>query len=137
MEASPLECRGHSRWRSPRIVFFMASLLLGLTFGEGGVEQPTGGLEAHLLLDEPCRFGGAVFAVHAGIFPLDGKGTVVADVVQRPRDLLEVDLASTGRAEVPAPTRIAEIEVRGEDAGPAVEGPGGVLDVHVIDPVGE
>src|SRR5437762_1577115 len=100
--------------------------LPGLALGEGGVEEPTCGLESHLLLDEAGRLGGAVLAVHAAVFPLDREGAVIADLIERPRDLLEVDLASARRAEVPAAAGVAEIEVRGEDPGPAVERPGGV-----------
>ena len=85
---------------------------LALAFGEGRIEEPAGRLEAHLLLDEPSRLGGAVFAIHAAVFPLDRERAVVADVVERPRDLLEVDLSAAGRAEVPAAAGIAEVEVR-------------------------
>src|SRR4029077_17819971 len=42
-----------------------------------------------------------------------------------------------GRSEVPAPPRIAEIEMGAEDAGLAVERPRRVLAMHVIDAIRE
>src|SRR6516165_6569653 len=73
--------------------------LLVLRLGEGRVEQPSGGLEAHALLDKLRRLGRAVFPVHAAVFPLDGQRPFVADGVERPGDLLEVDLPAARRAE--------------------------------------
>ena len=110
---------------------------LGLAFGEGRVEEAAGGGEAHLLLDEAGGLGGAVLAVHAGVFPLDRERAVVADLVEGAGDGVEVDLAAARRAEVPAAAGVAEVQVRAEDAGLAVERPRGVLDVDVVDPVGE
>ena len=71
------------------------------------------------------------------VFPLDRERAVVADGVQGPGDLLEVDLAAARRAEVPAAAGVAEVQVRAEDARLAVERPRGVLDVDVVDPVRE
>src|SRR5437763_9846601 len=66
---------------------------------------------------EGAGLGGAGFAVHAAVFPLDGERALVADVVEGADDLLEVDAAVAKRAEVPVATRIAEVEVSAEDAG--------------------
>jgi hypothetical protein len=58
-------------------------------------------------------------------------------LIERTDDRLEVDPAATRGAEVPAAARIAEAEVACEDAGAAVEGGDRVLDVDVIDAIGE
>ena len=65
------------------------------------------------------------------------SGPCVADPVQRAEELLEVDVAVAGRDEVPAARLVAEVQVRGEDRAAAVEALARVLDVHVVDPVGE
>ena len=52
-------------------------------------------------------------------------------------DLLEIDVAVAGGAEVPAAPQVAERQVRAEDAGLAVERHGRVLHVDMVDPVGE
>src|SRR5205807_2372729 len=94
---------------------------------EGGVEGDFGGLEVELL-DEGGSLAGAGFAVHAAVFPFDRERARVTGAVERADDLLEVHAAASGRAEVPAAARVAEAEVRGEDAGRAVQGDNGVLD---------
>jgi hypothetical protein len=43
----------------------------------------------------------------------------------------------TGRHEVPAALRLAEVEMAPEDALASVQRLARVLDVHVVDPVGE
>ena len=55
------------------------------------------------------RFGGAPFAVHAHVLPLDRQRAVVADPVQRAEQLVEVDVAVAGRDEVPAAVAVAEL----------------------------
>ena len=47
------------------------------------------------------------------------------------------DAAASGRAEVPAAARIAEIQMAGQNAAAAVERDDRVLDVDVVNPVGE
>src|SRR5438445_12234866 len=101
---------------------------------ERGVEGLLGWWEVEAL-DEGGGLRGAVGAVHAAVFPLDRQRPIVADAVQRTHDLLEVHTAAARRAEVPAAARIAEVEVRAQDAGAAVEVARGVLDVHVVDAV--
>src|SRR5947209_3595963 len=103
---------------------------------ERGVEGLLGRREVEAL-DEGSGLRGAVGAIHAAVLPLDRERPIVADAVQRAHDLLEVHAAAARRAEIPAPSGIAEVEVRAEDAGAAVEIARGVLDVHVIDAVGE
>src|SRR5690606_18612904 len=84
---------------------------------------------------ELAGLAGAMFAVHADVFPFDRERAVVADLVKRADDLLEIDAAATWRAEVPAAARVAEVEVAGQDAGAAVERDDRVLDVDVIDAI--
>src|ERR1700761_7431172 len=43
-------------------------------------------------LDERARFGGAEFAVHAAVFPLDRERAGVVDVVEGDDDVLELDV---------------------------------------------
>ena len=67
---------------------------------KGGVERPPGGLE----VDPPAERGGIprpVLAVHPGVLPLHREGAVVADVVEGPDQLPEVDLSVPGGAELP------------------------------------
>src|SRR5947208_3623805 len=78
-------------------------------------------------LDEPAGVGGAVLAVHAGVVPVHGQRTVVADLVECSHDRGPVDAAVAGRAELPAGPRIAAGPVPGQYAGPAVERQLGVL----------
>src|SRR5690606_14586392 len=80
---------------------------------------------------------GALVAVHAAVFPFDGQGAGVADVVQRADDFLEVHAAAAQGTEVPAATRVAEVEVARKDARAAVELDDGVLHVDVVDAVAE
>src|SRR3954469_21370110 len=68
--------------------------LLRLSLREGRVEEPAGGREPHLLLDELGRLGRAVFTLHARVLPLDGKRPGVADCVEGAGDAVEIDLAA-------------------------------------------
>lgn len=57
------------------------SRIRGVTLlAERVLEAPSGAREVDLA-DEGRGLSGAVLAVHAGIFPLDGKRTLVANVV--------------------------------------------------------
>src|SRR5207248_1769242 len=62
---------------------------------------------------------------------------LVAGHIQGADDLVEVDVTVTEGAEIPAAARVAEWQVRAEDAGAAVEADGAVLHVHVEDPLRE
>src|SRR5918999_2587461 len=79
----------------------------------------------------------AVLAVHARVLPLDRQGPRVARAVERADERLEVDVAAPRRDEVPAALGRAEVQVRAEDRAAAVERHVRVLDVDVVDPVGE
>ena len=79
----------------------------------------------------------APLAIHPAVLPLDRQRPGVADPVQRAEELLEVDVAVAGRDEVPAARLLAEVEVRAEDRPPPVQPLARVLDVDVVDPVGE
>src|SRR5205807_8308804 len=86
------------------------------------------------LFHEGGGFGGAVLSVHAAVFPFDRERALVADVVEGDDDLLEVDVAAAGGAEVPVAARVGEGGMAAEDADGAVAvAPPGVLDVHVVD----
>lgn len=116
----------------------MLNLPFGLFFFvEGGVEGAVGGFEVGFF-DEGGGFGGAVNAVHAGVFPLVGEGAFVADVVEGADDFLEVDGAVTKGAEVPVALVVAEVEVSAENAAFFEDGrPMHVFHVDVVDAVGE
>ena len=62
---------------------------------------------------------------------------MVANVIQRADEVVEVDVAMSRRDEVPAAPMVPERQVAGDDAGFAVAVDLGVLDVDVIDTVGE
>src|SRR5689334_19883359 len=103
---------------------------------ERGVERHRGGGEvgrAH----ERERVRGAPVAVHAGVLPLDRERALVADPVQGTEEVLEVDVAVTGGDEVPAARVLAEVQVAAEDRATPVEALDRVLDVDVVDAVGE
>src|SRR5207244_7397818 len=87
--------------------------------------------------DEGQRVRSAPVAVHARVLPLDREWARVGDSVQRPEERLEVDVAVTGRDEVPAARRLAEVEMTPEDALASVQRLARVLDGHVQDQVGE
>ena len=101
-----------------------------------GVERDLRRREVRLA-DERERVGRAPVAVHAAVLPFDRERALVADPVQSAEELLEIDVAVAGGDEVP-PTRLfAEVQVRPEDRAASVEPLLRVLDVHVVDPVGE
>src|SRR3712207_9569614 len=56
-----------------------------------------------------------LLALHAGVLPLDRERPLVTGPVERPHELLEVDVAVPGGHEVPAAVRVAEVQVRAED----------------------
>ena len=85
------------------------------------------------LPDESQGLGSATVPIHAAVFPLDRQRTGVTDLVQRPEQLVEIDVTASGRDEVPAAGTVAEGEVRGEDRAAAVETTLRVLHVHVVD----
>src|SRR5436309_237229 len=102
---------------------------------ERRVEGDGAGLEAEIL-DEGTRLGGAVFAVHANVFPFDAERTGVAEIVERDDDFLEVDVAMAERAEVPVPARVAKAGMAAEDTDGAVTvSPPHVFHVDVVNPV--
>src|SRR4028118_1424709 len=103
---------------------------------ERGVEGRRRRLEVHAP-NEGGRLPRSVHPVHAGILPLNGERTVIADAVEDSDHRLEVHAPARDRTEVPTSAVVAEGEVRGEDAALAVERPYGVLHMHVVDPVGE
>ena len=107
-----------------------------VSVSEGAVEGDVGGGEVDVL-GELAGFAGAHFAVHAHVFPFDGEGAGVTDVVEGADDFFEADATAADAAEVPAATLIAEREVTGQDAGATVEGDRGVFHVSMIDAIGE
>jgi hypothetical protein len=87
---------------------------------------------------ELTRLTRAVLAIHPAVFPLHGERSLIADFVQRADDLLEVHRAAPRRAEVPVPTRVAEIQVPAKNARQARRlGPPDILHMHVEDAVAE
>src|SRR5262245_59614420 len=77
-----------------------------------------------------------MLAIHPVVLPLDRERAAIADLVERAHDLLEVDRAAAGRAEVPPAAAVAEREVSAEDAGLARPvRPPHVLDMDVDDPL--
>ena len=84
-------------------------------FIEVGIERDVGGFEV-CLFDECSRFCGTVFAIHPAVFPLNGEGTLVADIIQRSDDLLEVHTAMPQRTEVPEAFWIAEAGMAAKNA---------------------
>jgi hypothetical protein len=102
----------------------------------GLVEHDRGGSEVSASHEGECILR-APLAVHAGVFPLDRERPRVADRVERAEERLEVDVAVAGRDEVPAAIALAEVQMPAEDALAAVERLLRVLDVDVVDAVGE
>src|SRR5262249_48384408 len=85
--------------------------------------------------NELQRLGSTPLAVHAAVLPLDRERTCVADLVECPEELVEVDVAVTGGDEVPAAFAASEVEVRAQDRAAPVEAALRVLHVDVKDPV--
>src|SRR5437763_676677 len=75
---------------------------------ECGVERPAAGGEV-FSLHERAGFAGHEFAVHATVFPLDGKRSLIADAIQPANDFLEVDGAAPGTAKIPSTSTSAII----------------------------
>ena len=105
-------------------------------FCEGGVEGSGGGLEVDVFA-ELGGFGGAVFAVHAAVFPFDGERTGVFGGIECADDFFEADTTASDAAEVPTASWVTEGEVAAEDTGAAIEGDGGIFHVDVVDAIGE
>ncbi len=85
-----------------------------------------------------ARFGRAMDAVHAAVFPFHRKRAAIADVVQRDDDVLEVDVAVAERTKIPIAPAIGEIRVAAEHADRAVAvTPPHVLHVRVKNAVAE
>ena len=78
-----------------------------------------------------------MIALHAGIFPFDGQRAIVMNSVQSANDFLEVDAAAANRAEFPTAARIAEFQMRTENASLAVEVDDSVFDVAVENTIRE
>ena len=77
-------------------------------------------------------------AVHAGVFPFNGKGAFIDNVVEGYHDFLEVDITASNGAEVPEAARVSEVGMAAEDAyGTITVAPPGVFHVHVVDTVCE
>ncbi len=77
-------------------------------------------------------------AVHATVFPFDGEGAAVADVVQGDDDFLEMDVAMAEGTEIPIAAGVGEIGMAAEYADGAVAvAPPDVFHVGVEDAVGE
>ena len=75
-------------------------------------------------------------AVHAGVFPFNGKGAFVDDVVESYHDFLEVDITAPNGAEVPEAAWVCEVGMAAEDAyGTITVSPPCVFHVHVVDAV--
>src|SRR5262245_40855110 len=100
---SPVEVRQSCSLAGRRDAYPTTSGLL-----ESRVEGPAAG-GGVLLLCGAGRFAGAEFAVHGAVFPFGGERGLVADAVQLADDLLEVDRATTGAAEIPSAAVVAEV----------------------------
>src|SRR5215204_1656616 len=86
---------------------------------------------------EGQRVPGPVLTVHPRIFPLDAEGPLVADTVQRPDAVLQVHVTVARGDEVPTALGAAEVQVASQYAPAAVQPLAAVLDVEVVDPIGE
>ena len=106
-------------------------------FGAHRVFEADGGGREGLVAQEGERFAGAEFALHAAVFPFDGEGAFVADVVEGAQDGIQVHLAAPGGDEIPTAAGVAEGEVAGEAGVAAVEVADAVFDVDVEDAIGE
>src|SRR5213594_3458974 len=100
------------------------------------VERDGGGLEVGAP-DERERVRRPPLPLHSRVLPLDRERPRIADPVEPAEERLEVDVAVPGRDEVPPARRLAEVQVRAEDALPAIERLPRVLDMDVVDPLRE
>lgn len=132
-----LQCAGKQGERKSLSLFLQIDLTEALnSVSEGAVEGDVGRGEVDVL-GELAGFAGTLVAVHAHVFPFDGKRAAVTDVVQGADDFFEPYAATTDAAEVPATTLIAKWQMAGENSGATVEGDGGVFHVRVINTIGE
>ena len=77
-------------------------------------------------------------AIHANVFPFNGQGAFVADVIERNDDLFEVDIAVAERSEIPIAAMIAEFRVATKHADISISAtPPDVLHVYMVDAVRE
>jgi len=77
-------------------------------------------------------------AVHAAVFPFDGEGAGVADIVEGDDDFLEVDVSMANGAEVPIAAWVREVGMTSKNAyGPVAMTPPYVFHVNVEDAIGE
>ncbi len=118
---------------APSLAPFSFSAGAALVF-KGGVKRATTWLEVQLFR-ELGRFRRAAFPLHPGVFPFDRQRAVVVDFIESSNDRLEIDLTSTGAAEVPTAARIAKVEMTGQNSAAAIERCRGVLNVNVINAI--
>ena len=111
-------------------------LVGGSILFKSGVKSDPARLEVEPV-DELASFSGAPFPLHSAVFPLDRQGAAVTNVVQRANDGLEIHAAPSQRAEIPAATRIAEVQMTREYPVKAVERDQSILHVNVEDPIGK
>ena len=77
-------------------------------------------------------------AVHAGVFPFNGQGAFIDDVVESYHDFLEVDITAPNGAEVPEAAWVSEVGMAAEDAyGAITVSPPCVFHMHVVNALGK
>ncbi len=86
---------------------------------------------------ELAGFFGTKLAIHTRVFPLDAERALILGLIECANDLFEVHAATSWTTEVPTASRIAKVNVAGQDTALAVERGDRILDVHVIDAIRE
>ena len=100
---------------------------------EGGVKEPATVAWEIEIFDIGTGFCSAMEAVHAGVFPFNGKGAFIDDVVESYHDFLEVDITAPNGAEVPEAARVSEVGMASEDTyGAITVSPPCVFHMHVV-----
>ncbi len=105
-----------------------------LLFSESFVKYPPGDREIEVA-HEFAGLDSPELAIHSGIFPLHGERALITDRIEFADNILEIDLPPSETAEIPAPARLVEIEVAGQNARAAIQGDNGIFPVHVEDSV--
>ena len=118
--------------------------MLGLNFNllvvlvESRIKESTAIAREIKIFDVGTGFGSAMEAVHAGVFPFNGKGAFIDDVVESYHDFLEVDITASNGAEVPEAARVSEVGMAAEDTyGAITVSPPCVFHVHVVNALGK
>ena len=75
-------------------------------------------------------------SIHADILPFNGERTLVADIVERYNDVLELDVTVTDGSKIPVASVVAKVGVTAKDTRiPTAVPPPRILHMRMVDTI--